>query len=158
MDRTADVLRSIRGLTHNQVLVGIPDETAEREPDPDDPHPLSNAEIGYIHENGSPAANIPARPFLKSGVASADEKIAERYRAGARAVLDGRIANVDQVHEVVGIIAESAVKAKITAGPFAPLADSTIERRKARGRTGTRPLIDTGQLRNAVTHVIRPKG
>jgi hypothetical protein len=34
----------------------------------------------------------------------------------------------------------------------------TLERRRAKGRTGTKPLIDTGQLRNAITYVLRKKG
>lgn len=157
-DNVARTIAAMRGLGDKQTMVGIPSSTAERQPDPEDPQPLNNAAIGYLQEKGSPAANIPERPFLKPGVASVEDQIADRYKTGSKAVLDGRVASIDQVHDAVGIIAENAVKAKITSGPFAPLSDRTIAARKSRGRTGTKPLIDTGQLRNAVTHVIRPKG
>jgi hypothetical protein len=38
------------------------------------------------------------------------------------------------------------------------LAERTLAARKARGRTGEKPLIDTGQLRNAVTFVVQARG
>ncbi|MDB5448418.1 MAG: hypothetical protein JWQ97_3735 [Phenylobacterium sp.] len=155
-DRTKDVLASIRALTKQQVLVGIPDENAERKPDPEDPKPLSNAAIGYLMETGSPAQNIPARPFLVPGVQNASETVTARYKAAAKLSLDGSTDAMQQAHMAVGLIAQSAVQAKITAGPFIPLSPRTLQARKARGRTGESPLIDTGQLRRAVTFVIRP--
>lgn len=158
LDRVKLTLASIRSLTTNQVLVGIPSTTAEREPDPEDPQPLTNAEIGYIQENGAPEANIPARPFLRPGISGAVPQIVARYENGAKAVLDGRLASIDQVHAQVGLSAQNAVRKKITDGPFAPLKPSTLANRRARGRKGERPLIDTGQLRNALTFVVRPKG
>lgn len=145
-------------MTKDQVLVGIPESSDERQPEPDDTDGLNNAEIGYLMENGSPAANIPARPHLIPGVASVDAQIAARYKAGAKAVLDGTQSDLTATHTAVGFVAENAVKRKITQGPFTPLADSTLAERRRRGRTGEKPLIDTGQYRRAITHVIRPKG
>ena len=157
-DDVGAVLKAIRGLERNQVLVGIPSSAAGRRPDPADPQPINNAVIGYVMENGSPARNIPARPHLTAGIADAKDEIAARYKAGARAVLDGRVKDPDKVHTAVGLIAEKSVKAKITAGEFAPLAPATIAARRRRGRKSEKPLIDTGQYRNAITHVVRPKG
>jgi hypothetical protein len=65
---------------------------------------------------------------------------------------------VDIAQNKAGLIAESSVRKKINEGPFEPLAPKTLQERKRRGRTGEKPLIDTGQLRNSVTYVIRPKG
>jgi hypothetical protein len=155
-DNVASVLKSMRGLTDKRVLVGIPSSTTDRRPDPDEPQSLTNAEIGYIMENGAPEANIPARPWLKPGVEDAEDAIAKRYEAGAKAVLDGRVADMDTIHGQVGLIAQNSVRKKITDGPFAPLAERTLAGRRARGRTGEKPLIDTGQLRNATTFVVRP--
>lgn len=157
VDRTKAVLASIKALARSQVLVGVPSTTAEREPEPDDPAPLTNAEVGYIQENGAPEINLPARPFLKPGVEDEKDAIAARYEKGAKAVLDGRVANIDSIHEQVGLQAQNAVRAKLTDGPFAPLKDSTLANRRRRGRTGEKPLIDTGQLRNSITFVVRPK-
>lgn len=154
-DQVKDVLASIRSLTKHQVLVGIPSTTAERQPDPEDPRPLSNAEIGYIHEFGAPEANIPARPFLVPGTKDNLEKVEKRYRAAAKKALDGDKEAVDKAHAAVGLETAASVQKKITDGPFAPLSPVTISKRKSKGRTGTKPLLDTGALRRSITYVVR---
>lgn len=155
-DGVPALLKAIKDLTSKEVLVGIPDINAGRSDDEDD-SPISNAEIGYIMEFGAPKANIPPRPHLIPGIQTAQGKIETRMKKGAESALSGK-ADVDATLTAVGITAENAVKAKITEGPFAPLADATILARQARGRTGTKPLIDTGQYRRAITHVVRKKG
>lgn len=154
-DRLQEVLASLKDLTKHQVLVGIPSEKAERQPDSEDPEPLSNAEIGYIHEFGAPEANIPARPFLVPGVKDNLDKVEKRYRAAAQKALDGDHDAVEKAHIAVGLETAASVQRKVTQGPFVPLSPVTIAKRKAKGRTGVKPLIDTGQLRRAVTYVIR---
>jgi hypothetical protein len=57
----------------------------------------------------------------------------------------------------VGLIGTSAVQAKITDGAFAPLAERNIKGRLRRGRTGTKPLIDTGAYRRSFTYTIQPR-
>lgn len=156
-DITRQVLQSLNALTRKQVLVGIPDTSADRQFDPDEKEPASNALIGYVMETGSPAMNIPARPHLVPGVESAEGEISRRYGAGAKAMLDGKASSLDPTHTAVGLIAVAAVQKKIDNGPFVPLADATLEARRARGRTGEKPLIDTGQYRRAQNFVIRDK-
>jgi hypothetical protein len=82
--------------------------------------------------------------------------------------------------DVIGLEATSAVKNRLTSGPWAPLADATLRARARRAvgggvgiRKGARaelaaraagaapssqfakPLIDTAQMRNAINYVIR---
>jgi hypothetical protein len=59
-----DVIEAISQLSNKDVLVGIPDSAPERTDTP-----ITNAQIGYVMETGSPAHNVPARPFLVPGVA-----------------------------------------------------------------------------------------
>lgn len=153
-DRTDEVLKSIRDLTKLRAYVGVPDVNAGREDD----EPISNAEIGYLMENGSPSQNIPPRPHLVPGVASAGDKIANHLEKGAKKALGGAPEAVDIAMNRAGLEGSSAVKRKIDEGPFDPLAPRTLQARKARGRTGEKPLIDTGQYRNAITYVVRKKG
>lgn len=155
VDRWAGFQKSIKSLTANKVLVGIPDANADRKPDPDDPVPITNAGIGYIMENGAPEKNIPARPFLKPGIADAKEAITDRLHKTAMKALDGDVSATKAGLTGVGLIAQRSVQEKITDGPFAPLAPATLADRVRRGRTGEKPLIDTGQLRRAITYVIR---
>jgi hypothetical protein len=159
-DRVLEMLRSVRGLTRNEVLIGVPDSNAERAVDPENPTPLSNAAIGYLMETGAPERNLPARPSLVPGVTEVAPVLVERLKkAGNAAILSpGGKQTVDQAMHAVGLLGQNAVRAKITDGPFVALSEVTLVRRRARGRTGTKPLIDSGQFRNAITYVVRPKG
>lgn len=150
-DKLAQVLASMAELVKKDVLVGIPDSAPERKEDT----PLSNAQIGYILDAGSPAANIPARPFLVPGVQKVQGEILDEFRGGAKAALDGNPSGVERSMVRAGLKAQNSVRAKIQDGPFVPLAPYTLAERKKRGRTGEKPLLDTGQLRNSVTYVIR---
>lgn len=152
-DRVGAVLKGVRALTTKEVLVGIPSTTAGR-----DDTPINNAEIGYLMETGSPAQNIPERPFLVPGVESAQDKFIPHLKAAGLSALEGKTAMIERDFDRAGIVAANAVKAKITDGPFTPLSPKTLQKRRAKGRTGERPLIDTGQLRRAVSHVVRKKG
>lgn len=157
VDKVDDLVRSVERLASREVLVGIPAGSA-RAPEPGEKgQPLDNATIGYIMENGSPAANIPARPFLVPGIRSAQDQIADKLGQAAKAALTGSDVLVDAKLTAAGLVAENAVKRKITDGPHTPLAPGTIagRRRRKPPRMGTKPLIDTGQLRRSVTHVIR---
>ncbi len=151
--------KSLKALLSKRVLVGVPAEDADREPEQgENTAPLTNAEIGYLMENGVPEKNIPARPHLVPGVRGAEATIAAAFEAGAKKILDGDTDAVDVTMNKVGLIAQNAVRAKITDGPFQELAEATIENRKRRGRTGEKPLIDSGQYRSSITYVIRPNG
>lgn len=155
-DRLGDVLASMRGLAEGAVLVGIPAEDAFRKPEPGEPKDVNNAMLGYVHELGSPAKNIPARPFLIPGVRNAQEKIADLFERDIKRQLGpGGGRDMDQTLHAVGLVAQSAVRAKITDGPFVPLKPQTLSKRRAKGRTGTSPLIDTGQLKNSINYVVK---
>ncbi len=157
-DNVEGFKKAIRELLKNDVLVGIPDTNAERAPQPGEKDTASNALIGYVMETGSPAKNIPARPFLVPGVESVRDDIAAQMKRGGKAALDNKPGGVEQAQIATGLIAQSAVKAKITSNIPPPLAQRTLDERKQRGVTRSNTLIDTGQLLNAVNFVVRPKG
>jgi len=157
-DRVDDIVNSVRSLTQKEILVGIPMATANREPEPGEKEPPpDNATLGYIHEFGSPAENIPDRPFLIPGVRDAVDQIVNRLSRAAVAAVDTKQEVVDAQLNAAGLIAQNSVRAKITGGPFTPLSPKTIQKRRSRKppRTGIKPLLDTGQLRRSVTYVIR---
>lgn len=157
IDKTKALADQLKALARDRVLVGIPSSTAGREPDPEHPEPINNATIGYIMENGSPAANIPARPHLKRGIEMAKAKIVDKYRKGAKALFDGKITDAEDVHTAVGFIAEDSIKTLIETGDFTPLAPRTLAARRARGITSEKPLTDTGAYKAAITHVVRKR-
>lgn len=160
-DKSAEIIAQVRALTKKEVLIGVPNEKAPRTPDEEEAQkgePINNATIGYINETGSPAANIPARPHLAPGIEKERDRIARILTNGAKNAISGKEDAADIALEKVGIVAESSVKNVITAVIPPPLAERTLKEREARGRTGQTPLIDTGQYRNSITHVIRDKG
>lgn len=158
-DNTKALDEILKELGSHQVLIGIPAETAER-----DGGPISNAAIGYILETGAPEQNLPARPFLHPGVASARDDIAKVARNTLVQALALRGSTSESARAIqnglaqMGLVAANAVCRRIDTGDFAPLAPSTIYRRQRRAnapRSGEKPLVDSGQLRSAVTYVVR---
>lgn len=151
-DNFASIIKAISDIAKKDVLVGIPDSAPDREEGP-----LSNAQIGYILETGSPANNLPARPFLVPGVQDVQEQCADRLERAADAALNGSKQAAERQLTSAGLIAENSVKRKINSNIQPKLADSTLEARRRRGVTRESTLVDTGQLRNSVTHVVRNK-
>lgn len=157
-DRTAALMQAVDQLTKSQVLVGIPGEAPARKPEKGEPTPPSNAVIGYLMETGAPERNLPARPFLVPGIEAAREQFTPRLKKAAEAAITGDAGGVETQLQAVGLIAQNAVRAQINDGTFAPLAARTLAARRARGRTGDKPLIDTGQLRNSITYAVQSRG
>lgn len=143
-------------LTHDRVLVGVPAEEALRRPEPGEKSgPINNAALAWIHDHGAPGANIPARPFMGPGIANVQPAVTAEFRRCASSLLSGAPVDVTVTLRRVGLIAQDAIKLKINIGPFIPLAPATLAARRRRGRTGTTPLIDSAQMRNSITFVIR---
>lgn len=183
IDNVGQLVDRVNTMTRSDVLVGIPKEKNARQDGP-----IGNAALGYVHEFGSPAHNIPARPFLFPGVKKIRPQAMAMLRQGAMDALQGKD-TIDRTLNKVGILARNSVVNEITdpAPPFAPLKPATIRarlRRTAAGRRQLRglkksgtalttwaqaidpdtgsanihPLVDTGQLRAAVTYVVRKGG
>lgn len=115
----------------------------------------TNAFLGYVHEHGVPSNGIPARPFLLPAMrASADEAEAYIRKGLAKSWLDP-----DEIARglgYAGTIIRDRAKANIVEGVgMKHLAKSTLNRRKNLGFDGTKPLIHTAQLLNAITYVVK---
>ena len=152
-DVTKALENNVKKLEKQAVLVGIP-HGAER-PDAG----MTNAQIGYIQEFGSPARKIPSRAFLVPSVTEAKDKLSKLMAPVFKGV------NVQANLEKVGMAAQSEVrkyidKQKGLVGSV-PLAEATIEARKRRrksGEAGTKTLIDTHSLVNSITYIVESNG
>ena len=147
-DALPDLLRRLASVAQRDVLVGVP----AGEGRDDGP---TNAEIGYQNEFGSPANNIPARPHLLPGVAAVQDKAAAKLTRAADAAASGRVSDAERHLHAAGLLAQNSVRRTLTTTAYRPLSERTLAERRARGRTGTKPLIDTGQYRRSITYVIR---
>jgi hypothetical protein len=176
-DETKKVEAALRELSNTKVLLGVAEQSdADARSDKGTPgetkrkgssssDDMNNATLAYIHENGSPLANIPARPFLEPGIKDSKDKWSEYMRQAGEAALDGNISVMRRAFNAAGLTALMAVKAKITAGIPPPLKPATIAARKRRvkSRKATSaaqvtPLVDTAQMLNSLSYVVKKKG
>lgn len=171
-DITGAVIKALKDMAAKQVLIGIPADAKPREAG----DPVTNAQLGYIHEFGSPAQNIPSRPFLIPGVKAAGEDCAEVLKRAGNQALSGNATAMEKGLNQAGLLAQASVRRTMKEGKrYKPLAISTLEARARRGRTGAakefqsraagnrpnpqnaRPLLDTDQMINSITYVVKDR-
>jgi len=178
-----DLVEALGALTETQVLVGFPDDTSDREASGVEDKDLTNAQLGYIHDNGAPEARIPQREFMRPGIEAVQDDIANLLGKTAQATLrGGGLAAVNAGLTQVGFKAANSIKRTINAGVPPPLSERTLRERLKKGRKNgggarkgaaqeldrrwdgqlpsvefAKPLVDTGQMRNAVTFVLRDR-
>lgn len=142
------IFKAVATLSKTKVLVGIPHGELHQNSS------LTNAQIGYLLEKGSPARNLPARPHLLPGVAAVQDGIGVQLSKAVDAALDGNPKKMYFYLGTAGMKATMSVKNLINQGDFAPLAIATIRARQNRGHKSEKPLVETAQMRNAHTYVI----
>lgn len=153
VDRLKNLVDATDALTKQRVMVGVPANKAGRRQTRG--QRINNATLAYIHEHGAPAANIPKRAFLRPGVESVQRDLVQIMRKAGDAALNGRPDHVNRWLNAAGLKAQAAVQAKLRSGPFAPLSPRTLAARRARGVSRTKPLIDTAQLLQSISYVVR---
>jgi hypothetical protein len=138
IDNVNELLARVTALTRSEVLVGVPEEKGARKEGV-----VTNAMLARVHEFGSPAHNIPARPFINPGIKKARPQIVSIMKKGAQDALEAKdVAASLLVLEKVGMAARNSVVREISnpAPPYAPLAAATIRGRLRRTQGGRRKL------------------
>lgn len=159
-DNYAGVIDALKQLSGTDVLVGIPADKAQR----DDGGPLNNAEIGYLQSTGATVeidgetVTLPPRPFLDMGIEDSKPRTTAHLKAAAVAALEGKPDIAMLELESAGQIARDAAKAVIGDGDrLTPLSEKTLQRRRAQGLPGDKPLYAHGFLLRAINYVVRKK-
>lgn len=100
---------------------------------------------------------IPPRPFMRPAELQNKNKWQAGIAMGVKAALNGAI-TINAALEQVGMVAAGDVRKAIRAVTAPPLAESTIRARQSRKKTkksaSTKPLVDTGQMLQAVTSAV----
>ena len=133
----------LKELADKEVRVGFQQGKAAEEDGTD------VCDIAAWNELGT--VNMPSRPFLRMSVDDNSDKINSFMSAQKRSIIKGESA--DRILKKIGIFQKDLIQEKITEGSFAPNAPSTI---KAKG--SSKPLIDTGRMRQSVHFEIKQKG
>lgn len=124
------------------VTVGVHEDETERELDPDF---QTNAEIGYLHEFG---LGVPQRSFLREPFDEYRQELTEKQRLLFRSAATGRIDN-SQIMPLLGETAASLLKNNIQDHIPPPLSPVTVALKNS-----STPLIDSGQLINAIDYKV----
>lgn len=151
-DFTENFNQIVKQFKRDAVLVGIPEADTERKED----EPITNAAILAINEFGSPLNNIPPRPVMAIGIRNAQDAIAEQFKLAAQGALSKGLAALPVAYNRAGLIASNSIKKAVNSqeGIEAP-SDATLAARAAAGFKGTKALIVTSQMRNAITYVVK---
>lgn len=95
--------------------------------------------------------NMPSRPFLRKSVDENESKINSFLQSKKKDLVNG--VSAEQVLKEIGIFQKDLIQEKITEGSFEPNAESTIKKKGS-----SKPLIDTGRMRQSVNYEIKKKG
>lgn len=137
-----EIASRVEGLNHVRVHVGI--------------FVGELAYIGLIHEFGWEPSNIPERSWLRSTFVDRRREIAAMKARVAAGVISGAL-TAERAMSILGEFAVQLVKEQIIKhGPsiWEPLRPETIRRKSRGGKRKEKPLIDTGQMLNAITYRI----
>lgn len=158
-DFTEQFNKIVKQFKGDSVLVGIPEVKTERRDDDGnraEDGAINNATILAINEFGSPQNNIPPRPVMSIGIRSAQGEIAKQFKLAAQNALTDGYKAVSLYFNRAGIIASNAIKKTINAQTdIDPPSAATLRTRESQGFKGTKALIVTGQMRNAITYVVK---
>lgn len=135
--------KMLKELSQLQVRIGFQRGAAYEEDGTD------ICDIAAWNELGT--VNSPSRPFLRKSVDENEAKINSFLQSTKKKMLNG--ASAQQVLKEIGIFQKDLIQEKITEGNFVPNAPSTISRKGS-----SKPLIDTGRMRQSVNFVIQKKG
>ena len=153
MDKSGSLLAQIKKLADLEVLVGIPEDKATRKKD----GKVNNAQLMFIHTNGSPLKKIPKRPVIEPAIEASGNKepITEELGEAAHAILDSDPEAARQHLKRAGMTGQNAARAWFTdpRNHWQKNSKETIQRKGS-----DRPLIDTGEMRKAITYVVREGG
>ncbi|WP_103110744.1 hypothetical protein [Brevibacillus reuszeri] len=180
IDKTNEIKKIIDDLANRQVYVGIPEgESRQR----GSGEPISNAELLYAHTNGirqkamrdemnpkvesgemtysqayqmwiqthgSPLWRSPPRPVIEPAIEHNKEAIANQLRRVSEVALDGGDPE-PELHRA-GLMGQNFARGWFTdpANNWAPNSPITEERKGS-----DKPLIDKGELRKAITYVVK---
>lgn len=107
----------------------------------------------YIHTYGSPLWQVPPRPIIEPAIEDKQNRkiIEAELQLAAKAALEGKQGAMKSHLRRAGLLAQNLVRQWFTnpKNNWAPNAPSTIKRKGS-----SRPLIDTGELRKAITYVV----
>lgn len=110
---------------------------------------VSLADVATFNEYGT--SDIPPRPFMRQSFDTNRDEIKTFTDKEVDAIYSGK-QNVKGALEKIGVYFVGKVKETFSKGEFVENAPSTIAKKGS-----SKPLIDTGRLRNSIDHKVELK-
>jgi phage gpG-like protein len=148
-----DLLEDHLFLKNHEAVIGIMGNKAS-EIHKGDENPIQVVLVASVHEFGS--TTVPERSFLRSAMDSNKTSIAKYLENAYISILNGKDAKKSLGK--LGEIALSYVYQQFDRGgdpKWPDLKESTVEQRKDQS---SKPLMDTGQLRQSLQTAVRKRG
>lgn len=114
----------------------------------------SKAHSLYIHSHGSALWAIPPRPVLEPAIKANKEIIGKKLAEAGKAALQGDADGAERQLELAGMLAQNKAREwfEDSRNNWPPNSPVTIKRKGS-----SLPLVDTGEMRKAITYVVREK-
>lgn len=93
--------------------------------------------------------SIPARPFMRNSIDEGKEEIGNFAQQIVRQVVLRKL-SATRGMELIGQKMTGIIQKKIVDGPWTPNKPATIKKKRS-----SRPLIDSGRLRQSVRHIVK---
>ena len=172
VDKTNKMKKALKDMAALAAYVGIPQAQATRQTS----RQINNAQLLFIHTNGSPLRHIPPRPVIEPAIEAKGNKepIAAELGEAAKATFEGKAGEARTHLERAGMRGMNAARGWFDdpRNNWAPNALSTV-RAKLRRKFKTKKaltqalasytagdpdmntvLVDTDQMRKAITYVV----
>lgn len=155
VDKVGKLIKGINYTKDNYLLIGIPQKKTTREDEA-----ITNAELLFIHTNGSPINNVPARPVIEPALEDDMERLTSMLKDFANEAIKGNFEEAQKQLEKTGMRAQNVCRNWFTNADnnWPENAPSVRERKIKKGSTEPRPLIDTGELRKSIIYVVVKDG
>lgn len=155
-DNYKKVMKGLDFLEKSGVYVGIPESETSR---PDD-KTVTNAELLFIHTNGSPVNNVPARPVIEPALEKDSDRLSKMMEKVVLSALENDFEKAEKNLKLTGMRGQNVSRAWFTdpENKWPPNSPSVERAKRKKGSTNPRPLIDTGELRKSITYVVEVGG
>ena len=140
-------------INNSAAYVGIPQDNSSRE---DNSEGITNAELLFIHTNGSPINRVPARPVIEPALEDDQERLTSMMQRMVLLALSGDLEEATDQLKRIGMRGQNVSRAWFTnpKNGWPPNSPAVQRAKRKKGSTNPRPLIDTGELRKSIIYVI----
>lgn len=144
----AALVRRVYALDSPKVSIGIHEQEGAEE---HEEAGMTVASLGAIHEFG--LGNVPERSFIRAWFDENQDRAKEALRRLMVSVVEGK-RQPQQALELFAQWALGEMQKRMAEGIPPALQPETLRKKTRAGKTGEKPLIDTGQLRSSLSYEI----